>query len=116
MLAIRGTGIYRVIYVKVDDELIISRMAGRRSCATCGSIYHIVSNPPRFADVCDKCSNSLHVRYDDKADIVRRRIQTYYELTNPIIDHYRKQGLVMQVSGVGDINEIADAITLNLLQ
>lgn len=114
MLAARGTPLDKVVYVMINDDVIINRMAGRQTCTNCGSIYNTESNPPRHGGVCDSCGGALVVREDDSPVVVRRRLDNYHNLTEPIIDHYRSMGLVFEISGLGDIGDITDAIAKEL--
>lgn len=71
-----------------DDEIIIGRMTGRRTCPKCGMTYHLQHNPPKLSNVCDKCSSELIIRSDDNESIVIDRLKTYHKQTKPLKDHY----------------------------
>jgi adenylate kinase len=114
MLAERGAPLHRVIYVTIPDEVIVGRMAGRQSCASCGAIYNVLHNPPKVSGICDACGGGLYVRHDDCEQVVRRRLRNYYALTEPIIEYYRRSGLVFEISGLGAIDEITETIADNL--
>ena len=92
----------------VSDEVIVGRLAGRWSCprAGCKATYHIVSNAPRVAGVCDRCGTKLVQREDDKEETVRRRLGVYHKNTEELIPHYRAQGLLREVQGDGEIEQI----------
>lgn len=102
------------VSVDVDDDVIIERMSGRYMCSDCGSIYHLHYHPPKNAGICDLCGGKLIQREDDKARTVKLRLQTYHEITEPIIEYYRNKGLLTTVSGIGDIGEITNSIVLAL--
>ena len=95
-----------VINVEADDELIVKRLSGRRVCPTCGRTYHLESNPPKVDGICDLDQTPLIQREDDKPETVLRRLEIYHEETKPVIDYYKKQGLLKSVKGVGTIDEI----------
>lgn len=115
ILDMAGVTIDKVVYINVDDAVIISRMAGRITCSSCGKPYNILSYPPKSEGVCDDCGAELSMREDDKPETVKRRLAIYRELTEPIIDYYEERGLLFEISGVGDADEITRLIieTLN---
>ncbi len=79
-----------VVKLEVDPEVIVERQAGRRSCPTCGAVYHVKSNPPRVPGRCDRCGSALVQREDDREEVMRRRLVEYEEKTRPLVDHYRR--------------------------
>jgi adenylate kinase len=103
-----GLGVTDVVLIDVPDEEIIARVGGRWSCpkAGCKATYHTVSKPPRVAGVCDNCGTALVQREDDRPETVRRRLVVYHRNTEELIPHYRKQGLLHEVSGVGEIEAV----------
>ncbi len=98
------------INVEVPDENIVNRMGGRRACVGCGATYHVKYNPPKVEDVCDKCGEKLILRDDDKPETVQKRLDVYHEQTQPLIDYYTKQGVIAEVDGTVDMNEVFDNI------
>ncbi len=98
------------INVEVPDENIVNRMGGRRACVGCGATYHVKYNPPKVEDVCDKCGEKLILRDDDKPETVQQRLDVYHEQTQPLIDYYTKQGVIAEVDGTVDMNEVFDNI------
>lgn len=94
-----GLKIYRVINIDVPDSEIERRMTGRRSCAACGAVYHVEFAPPKAVGKCDKDGNELVQRNDDKPEVVHKRLLTYHQQTQPLVDYYSKQGLVRDVDG-----------------
>lgn len=105
----------KVILITVADELIIERMVGRRACSKCGQMYHIENNPPKKEGICDICSADLIQREDDNEETVKNRLLVYHNSTSPIIDYYKSKGLLLEVNGVGDINEISSNL-INILK
>lgn len=98
------------INVEVPDENIVNRMSGRRACVDCGATYHIVYAATEKEDVCDKCGGSLILRDDDKPETVLKRLGVYHEQTQPLIDYYTKAGILKEVDGTIDINDVFAAI------
>ena len=96
----------RVLSVQVPRAVIIERLAGRRSCKSCGALSHTVFNPPRKAGVCDHCGGELYQRHDDEEDTVANRLKVYEKQTAPLVDYYRDRNLLREVDGVGAIDEI----------
>ena len=99
-----------VINVEVADELIIERMAGRTVCPSCGASYHKVNKPSKVSGKCDLCSADLIQRDDDKAETVKKRLDVYHEQTEPLIAYYRGQGKLVDVDGVGAVEEVRDRV------
>ena len=100
-----------VIDIKVPDEELVARLAGRRMCK-CGASYHVKFNPPKGDGICDVCSRELYQRDDDTESSVKTRLVAYYNLTHPLIDYYIDKGLLHTVSGTGDIEDIFGEITV----
>ena len=94
-----GVQIDRVLDINVADEVIASRLSGRRVCEACGSSYHLVSKKPAVEGVCDKCGGTLIQRKDDHPDTVADRLKVYHEQTEPLKAYYEKKGLLRVVDG-----------------
>jgi len=92
--------------IHVPDDEIIQRITGRKVCANCKSMFHIVFHPPKVDFVCDNCGQTLEQRPDDTASTVRHRLKIHHERTLPIIDFYRRQGLLISASGMGKTEDI----------
>lgn len=95
-----------VINIDVSEENIIKRLSYRRTCKKCGAVYHLLFNPPKQVDKCDKCGGELYQREDDKEDVIRNRLKVYYERTKPIIKYYKNKGILVNIDGNGDINYV----------
>ena len=102
------------INVEVPDENIVNRMGGRRACVDCGATYHVVYAPTKVEGVCDKCGGSLILRDDDKPETVQKRLGVYHEQTQPLIDYYTQAGILREVDGTVDIDDVFAAI-VNIL-
>ena len=105
-----GETVDYAINVEVPDENIINRMSGRRACVGCGATYHIKYNPTKVADVCDACGEKLILRDDDKPETVKNRLSVYHDQTQPLIDFYTKKGVLAEVDGTQDMNDVFAAI------
>ena len=99
-----------VISITVDEEELIKRLTGRRTCRSCGAMFHVIFNPSKKEGICDFCSGELYQRDDDKAETIRNRLNVYNQQTAPLIDYYQKNGLLRTVRGVGKIEDIFNKI------
>lgn len=99
------------IDVDVPDENIVNRMSGRRACLDCGATYHVVSLPPKTEGKCDHCGSDLVLREDDKPETVQKRLSVYHDQTQPLIDYYKKQGILKSVDGTQPMEAVFTAIT-----
>ena len=100
------TDIDLVLNIAVDQEILVERAVGRRSCPKDGSVYHVSYNPPKKDLVCDKCGTALVQRDDDKEETVRNRLKVYQEQTAPLIEYYRKKGKIVDIEGTGGIEAV----------
>lgn len=80
-----------VILFKIEDEEVIKRLSGRRVCPSCGAVYHIIYNPPKNDEICDKCGAKLIQRDDDKEEVIRKRLEVYHQQTKPLVDYYKNK-------------------------
>jgi len=83
-----------------DDELVV-RMTGRRSCPSCGAVYHLTTHPPKDSTGCDACGAAVVQRDDDREEVIRERLRVYKETTAPVLDFYRARGILGEVDGTG---------------
>ena len=105
-----GESVDYAINVEVPDESIINRMSGRRACVGCGATYHIKYNPTKVENVCDACGETLVLRDDDKPETVKNRLSVYHNQTQPLIDFYTKKGILAEVDGMKDMDDVFNAI------
>lgn len=101
-----GKRIDAVINVNVPEDEVVKRIVYRRTCKRCGAIYHLIYNPPKKEGICDKCGGELYQREDDKEETVRERYRVYKKNTEPLIDYYRKKGILYDVDGTKDIEGV----------
>ena len=106
MLADMGTQLDLVLELVVDDDEVIRRLSGRRTCRNCGKIWHVEFDAPTKADVCDRCGGELFQREDDKAETVAKRLIEYAEKTAPLIDFYGAQGKLVGIDATGLVEDI----------
>lgn len=104
----------KVVYIKVDEEELLARLSGRWICRQCQTPYHEVASPPKVKGKCDRCGGELYQRDDDKPATIKERLKVFFAQTAPLIDYYTKTGKLVEVKGVGAIEEIRKAI-LNTL-
>lgn len=88
-----------VVSLDADDEVIVNRLSGRMGCTRCGAIYHANNKPPKREWICDVCNSPLFVRDDDQPETIRNRLRVFKENTAPVVEHYRKKGLLLTVCG-----------------
>ena len=105
-LKANGEKVDFAINVEVPDENIINRMSGRRACVGCGATYHIKYNPTKVEGGCDACGEKLILRDDDKPETVKNRLSVYHEQTQPLIDYYNKAGVLAEVDGTKDMEDV----------
>ena len=101
MLAKLGKQLDAVVSLEVPHEKLVERGSGRRTCPTCGSVYHVYQNPPKRSGYCDKDDTGLVQREDDKAEVIERRLQKYDAETAPLKNFYAQRGLLKSIDGVG---------------
>jgi adenylate kinase len=106
-----GQRLDTVIYLRVSESEILRRLAGRRTCPKCNTIYHIDTMPPAEADICDHCGTPLIRRDDEKPDVVRKRLAVYQEQTKPLLDYYRQIGLLHEIDGTIGVDNVLAEIT-----
>lgn len=95
-----------VPYIKVPEDVLLARLAGRWTCRRCGAMYHQVFSPPRETGICDRCGGELYQRPDDTPETQKHRIEVYFAQTAPLIERYREMGLLVEVDGRPGIDEI----------
>ena len=105
-----GVDIEYVINIDISDERIVNRMSGRRVCESCGRPYQLVKLKPKKDGVCDDCNGTLVQRKDDHPDTVLARLEVYHKETEPLVAYYEKQGKLVNVEGVDDVETTKNAI------
>jgi adenylate kinase len=111
MLSDKGYGLDNVVELKVDDEALVERVAGRYTCGNCGEGYHDEFKKPEKEGVCDRCGGTeFKRRPDDNAEVMRTRLLAYYKETSPLLGYYYAKGNLQSVDGMGEINDIFNAV------
>jgi adenylate kinase len=109
-LASIGKPLQGAILIKIDYDLLIQRITGRRTCLSCGAVYNIYTSPAKLEDHCDECGGNLHHRADDNEQTISNRLRVYETQTSPLIHYYRDQSKLFTVEGTGEIDEIFDQL------
>ena len=105
-----GIGVDTALSIEVDDDVIVERMSGRRTCPACGGTYHVVNNPPKTEGICDNCGAALTVRKDDAPETVKARLVTYHTETEPLKAFYEARQKLVKVDNRPSIEATTEAI------
>jgi adenylate kinase len=105
-----GRALTAVILIEVPDEEVVRRLSGRRVCVKEGHIFHMEFDPPKNEDVCDIDGSRLEIRDDDKPEVVRHRLGTYHEKTEPLVGYYEERAVLRRVDGLPAPDEVSDRI------
>jgi adenylate kinase len=100
-----------VININVGRDLLLARLTGRRICKSCGATYHVLFNPPKIENRCDRCSGELYQRSDDTEEKVGTRLDEYFSKTAPLLEYYGQRNLLRQVNGEQEIEAVAEEIS-----
>ena len=109
-----GREVSSVLLISVSDDEVIRRLGGRRTCEAEGHVYHVDFNPPKVEGVCDIDGSPLIVRDDDKPDVIRKRLATYHEKTEPLVSYYDGKGVLRRVDGERDPDEVTEELRRTL--
>ena len=97
-----------VLELVVDDDEVVRRLSGRRTCRSCGHIWHVDFDPPSAEGTCDICGGELFQRDDDMPETVRHRLEVYYEQTSPLIGFYAEAGVLVGIDAMGPVDDVTD--------
>jgi adenylate kinase len=106
VLSARKERLDAVVKVNVSEDDVVRRLSGRRTCASCGSPFHVSFSAPRVEGICDACNGRLLQREDDREDVIRKRLAVYVEQTAPVAAWYAKKGLLREVDGSGPVEVV----------
>jgi len=106
MLRDLGVKLDSVLELVVDDDEVVRRLAGRRTCRHCGRVWHVDFDPPKEAGTCDACGGELFQRDDDREETIRHRLEVYAEQTEPLIDYYGDRGILVGIDATGPVEDI----------
>ncbi|HEX8409921.1 MAG TPA: adenylate kinase [Thermoanaerobaculia bacterium] len=104
----------RVLQLLVPDDAIVHRITMRRTCASCGAIYHLENNPPAQDSVCDRCGAEVIARPDDTEEAVRKRLESFHRQTMPVATYYKSKNILREVDGVGPLDVVFERIEKSL--
>jgi adenylate kinase len=109
-----GRGVTAVLLIDVSDDEVVRRLGGRRTCVENGHVFHADFNPPQREGVCDLDGSELMVRDDDKPEVIRKRLETYHEKTEPLVGYYDQRSVLRQIEGAAAPDEVAEQIRRTL--
>jgi adenylate kinase len=99
-----------VLRLSVDQGELVNRLTGRRTCTSCGAVFHVEHSPPQVEGTCDVCGGEIVQREDDREDVVLNRLQVYRSQTEPLEQFYWERGLLRDVEAVGEVDEISERV------
>jgi adenylate kinase len=108
LLLAAGTPLDVVLELVVDDDEVVRRLSGRRTCRSCGHIWHIDFDPPSTEGVCDSCGGELFQRDDDQPDTIRHRLEVYYDQTSPLVGYYAEHGILVGIDAMGPVDDVTE--------
>ena len=108
-----GRRLTAALSIDAPDEVVLQRLSGRRQCSN-GHLYHETFDPPKNEGYCDQCGKPLRQRDDDKVEVIKKRLATYHELTEPLIDYYQERGLLQRFDGSRSPDEVHNLIRATL--
>ncbi len=115
MLAEMDQKLTVVLELVVDEDEVVRRLSGRRTCRRCQRVWHVLYEPPSRPDVCDDCGGELFQRDDDKEDVIRHRLEVYKSQTAPLVAFYADEGILVGIDATGPVEEVT-ARALSALQ
>jgi adenylate kinase len=114
LLADWGLRLDLVLELVVDQDEVIRRLSGRRTCRKCGRVWHVAFDPPSFPGKCDECGGDLFQRDDDREETIRHRLEVYQEQTHPLISYYADEGILLGIDATGPVDDVTDRALLAL--
>jgi adenylate kinase len=109
-----GRAVTAVLLIDVSDDEVIRRLGGRRTCAENGHVFHVEFNPPQREGVCDIDGSELIVRDDDEPEVIRKRLRTYHEKTEPLVDYYDSRSVLRRIEGSAPPDQVGEEIRRTL--
>jgi adenylate kinase len=109
-----GRTVTAVVLIDVSDDEVVRRLGGRRICEANGHVFHVDFEPPKQEGVCDIDGSELIVRDDDKPEVIRKRLETYHEKTEPLVSYYDSRSVLRRIAGEAPPEEVAEAIRRTL--
>jgi adenylate kinase len=109
-----GRTVTAVLLIDVSDDEVVRRLGGRRTCEANGHVFHVDFEPPKQEGVCDLDGSELIVRDDDKPEVIRKRLETYHEKTEPLVSYYDSRSVLRRIAGEAAPEEVAEEIRRTL--
>jgi adenylate kinase len=109
-----GRAVTAVLLIDVSDDEVVRRLGGRRTCEANGHVFHVEFEPPKQEGVCDIDGSPLIVRDDDKPDVIRKRLQTYHEKTEPLVSYYDRRSVLRRIEGEAAPEAVAEQVRRTL--
>lgn len=109
-----GRGLNGVLLIDVSDDEVVRRLGGRRTCEANGHVFHVDFEPPKEEGVCDIDGSPLIVRDDDEPEVIRKRLETYHEKTEPLVSYYDSRSVLRRIEGEAKPDEVAEQIRRTL--
>ncbi len=109
-----GRAVTAVLLIDVSDHEVVRRLGGRRTCAENGHVFHVEFNPPQQEGVCDIDGSELIVRDDDKPEVIRKRLETYHEKTEPLVSYYDQRSVLRRIEGTAAPDDVTEEIRRTL--
>ena len=109
-----GLSLEKVIALDIEDDEVVDRLGGRRTCPNCGEIFHVRTRPPKAEGVCDKCGTALTIRPDDQPATIRERLRVFHVNTEPVEAYYQNKGLLRRIDGSATPDEVFASILSEL--
>ena len=109
-----GRAVTAVLLIDVADDEVVRRLGGRRTCAANGHVFHVEFDPPKQEGICDVDGSELIVRDDDKPEVIRKRLQTYHEKTEPLVAYYDGRSVLRRIEGEAPPDEVAEEVRRTL--
>ncbi len=110
LLARNGKKIDVVLNLEINEQIVVDRMSGRRSCPKCGAVYHIKNLKPKADGICDHDGTKLVQRPDDKPEVVINRLKTYHQQTKPVVDYYKNNNTVYNINANEDADKVSTLV------
>jgi len=108
MLLAMDTRLDVVLELVVDDDEVVRRLSGRRTCRRCGRVWHVAFDPPSRPSICDDCGGELFQRDDDREETIRHRLEVYQQQTAPLVAFYADEGILLGIDATGPVDEITE--------
>jgi adenylate kinase len=109
-----GRAVTAVLLIDVSDDEVVRRLGGRRTCVANGHVFHVEFEPPQQEGVCDIDGSELIVRDDDKPEVIRKRLETYHEKTEPLVSYYDSRSVLRRIAGEAPPDDVADQVRRTL--